>query len=115
MRGRIFKFKLSPNPINGNMDNFLFNIVMNRPNKSIYLTKGKVKENSLNKNDYIFIQSNGILTHYMKCADNGPFGSFDNIQIKVKDIIKLNEPIKSKFKGQGYNWLDKDDINNLIK
>ena len=56
MKGRIFKFRLDDETINHDMDNFLFNIVKNRQRRQIYLTKGRVGFNTLEENDYIFIQ-----------------------------------------------------------
>ena len=72
MKGRIFKFRLDDETINHDMDNFLFNIVKNRQRNQIYLTKGRVALNTLEENDYIFIQSKSKITHYMRCNSQGP-------------------------------------------
>ena len=114
MKGRIFKFRLETEPINNDMDNFLFNIVLKRNRQQIFLSKGRVLKNSLLENDYIFIQSNGLITHYMKCKSQGPLTVDQEIEISVKDIIKISNPIKSTFKGQGYNNLNRDDLNKLL-
>ena len=99
MNGRIFKFRLDNETINHDMDNFLFNIVKNRQRNQIYLTKGRVALNTLEENDYIFIQSKNKITHYMKCNSQGP-KKYDRIEISVKDIKKFEVPKESKFKGK---------------
>ena len=115
MNGRIFKFKLETEPIFGNMDNFLDNIVKYRERKQIYLSKGRVALGSILQNDLIFIQSNGYLTHYMECSKQGPTIIDDNIEISVENIKKFEKPIKSKYTGQGYNKLTKCDINEILE
>ena len=97
MQGRIFKFRLDKAPINGDMGHFLHNIVMNRDRHQIILSKGRVASMSIDENDYIFIQSNGYFTHYMRCREKGPVG-INDIDISVKDITTLNRPIKSIYK-----------------
>lgn len=114
MKSRIFKFKLDTDPIYNDMDNFLFNIVSNRTDTQIYLSKGRVALLSLNIDDIIFIQSNGYITHYMKCKKMGPIVYNDTIQISVKEIEKFNIPIKSQYKGQGYNILDENMTKELL-
>ena len=115
-KGRLFKFMIDTLPINNSMDNFLFNIVKNRPRQEIYITGNKVKINSLKKDDYIFIQSNGYITHYMRCKDDGPifYNNNKDREISVKDIKKISNPIKSHFIGQGYNKLNEDEIKNIL-
>jgi hypothetical protein len=115
MKGRLFKFKLETEPINGNIDNFLNNIVSKRENKEIYLPNGRVAINSINENDYIFIQSNGYINHYMKCNEKGPTKKDENeVEISVKEIKKFNKPIKSTYKGQGFNILNESNIKELL-
>ena len=113
MKGSIFKFRLDDETINNDMDNFLFNIVKNRQRNQLYLTKGRVAFNTLEENDYIFIQSNGKITHYMKCNSQGP-KKYDKIEISVKDIEKLEIPIRSIYKGQGYNKLSEEQVIELL-
>lgn len=113
MKGRIFKFKLDDETINNDMDNFLFNIVKNRQRNQLYLTKGRVAFNTLEENDYIFIQSKNKITHYMKCNSQGP-KKYDRIEISVKDIKKFEVPKESKFKGQGYNKLSEEQVIELL-
>ena len=121
MNGRIFKFNLNVEPINGDMNNFLFNIVLNRPNQVIYLPgkNGKPFRNvacdSINENDIIFIQSNALITHCMFCNKQGPIiNSKGDKEISVKDIKKFKKPINSKYKNQTFNILDKDAILELL-
>jgi len=59
-KGRLLKLKLNHDPINNDLDNFIFNIVLNRPNNNINITKGKIKVNSIDVNDYIFIQDQNL-------------------------------------------------------
>ena len=115
MKGRVFKLKL--NSYNGDMDNFLFNEVQNRDNTQIYLSKGRVKNNDLDIDDYIFIQSEGKITHYMKVRQQGPFllEGDEESQISVKDITKVEPSFKSDFKGQGYNKLEHFEVINLLQ
>ena len=115
-KGRLFKFMLNGLPINGNMDNFLFNIVKNRPRNQIYITGNKVALNSLDKEDYIFIQSENHITHFMKCKNGGPVldKTTNEREISVKDIKKLRNPVKSIYKGQGYNKLNIDQIKSIL-
>ena len=72
MKGRIFKLRLNAKNIDGDMDNFLFNKVQNRDNTHIYLSKGRVKNNDLDIDDYIFIQSEGKIT----ASNEGSFDAF---------------------------------------
>ena len=115
MKGRVFKLKL--NSYNGDMDNFLFNEVQNRDNTQIYLSKGRVKNNDLDIDDYIFIQSEGKITHYMKVRQQGPFllEGDEESQISVKDITKVEPSFKSDFKGQGYNKLEHFEVISLLQ
>lgn len=118
-KGRLFKFIIDIIPINNNMDHFLFNIVKNRPKQQIYITGNKVAINSMDKNDYIFIQSGGYITHFMKCSANGPIEVLNDNQkqreIYVENITKLNNPVKSIFPGQGYNKLNDNEIKDIIR
>ena len=121
MKGRIFKFNSKVEPINGDMNNFLFNIVLNRPNQVIYLTgkNGKpsrnVAYNSINENDIIFIQSNALITHYMYCNKEGPnLNSKGEKEISIKNIKRFNKPIKSQYLNQSFNILHKDDVVELL-
>ena len=114
MKGRIFKFRLDDKTINYDMDNFLFNIVKNRDRNQIYLSKGRVKNESINVGDYIFIQSKNQITHYMRCKECGPNKNKEDIEISVKDITKLIKPIKSDYLGQGYNKLSEREVLNLL-
>tara|TARA_B100000768_G_C11280089_1_gene378060 strand:+ start:3401 stop:3721 length:321 start_codon:yes stop_codon:yes gene_type:complete len=102
------------------MENYLNNIVMNRDRQEIYLTPGKVANMSLDENDYIFIQSNGYLTHNMKCKKKGPIKINGKIEISVKDITTLNIPkkssdISSSFQGQAFTKLNDKDIKDILK
>jgi hypothetical protein len=115
MNGRIFKFRLETEPISGNIDNFLDNIVKCRKRNQIFLSKGRVALGSILQNDLIFIQTNGYLTHYMECSKQGPEIIDNNIEISVTNIIKLAKPVKSKYKGQGYNKLSKSDISEILE
>ena len=111
MKGRIFKFRLDTSPINGDMGHFIHNIVMNRDNKLFYLKESSM---SIDENDYIFIQSNVYFTHYMRYNEKGPVG-INDIDISLKDINTLNKPIKSIYKGQGYNKLNEEDIKKILE
>ena len=108
-KGRIIKLFLNDLPINASMDNFLFNIVKNRTRNQFYITQENIKLNSLKINDYIFIQDNDYITHYMKCQKNGPI--LDEVtktkEISVKDITKIKYPIKSN------NYMEKSPELNL--
>ena len=44
LKGRIFKLLLDEDPINNDMNNFLYNIVLKRNKHEIYLSSGKVKK-----------------------------------------------------------------------
>ena len=57
-KGRLFKFKLDHEPINNDLDHFIFNIVLKRPNNIINIKKGKIKD--IDENDYIFIQDQNV-------------------------------------------------------
>ena len=107
LKGRIFKLLLDEDPINNDMNNFLYNIVLKRNKHEIYLSSGKVKKNSINVNDYIFIQSKGIITHKMQCEEIGPVNNpnNNNVYISVKNIVTAKNEIKGK-RGQGYDILD---------
>ena len=52
----------------------------------------------------------------MKCKDKGPIIDKTNgeREISVKDITKLNNPVKSKYPGQGYNKLTEHDIKDIL-
>ena len=117
MKGRIFKLRLNTKNIDGDMDNFLFNVVQYRDNTHIYLSKGRVKNNDLDIDDYIFIQSEGKITHYMKVRQQGPFlrEGDEESQISVKDINKVEYSFKSDYKGQGYNKLDYYQVTSLLQ
>ena len=117
MKGRIFKLRLNAKNIDGDMDNFLFNKVQNRDNTHIYLSKGRVKNYDLDIDDYIFIQSEGKITHYMKVRQRGPFlrEGDEESQISVKDINKVEPSFKSDFKGQGYNKLEHFEVISLLQ
>ena len=114
MNGRLLKFKLDTIPIDGNMDNFLNNIVMNRERHQMYISKGRIAIDSINENDYIFIQSNGFITHYGLCERKGPQIINENIELSIKNIVKFSVPVKSRFRGQGYNKLDITDISSIL-
>jgi hypothetical protein len=120
MKGRIFKFNPKNEPINGNMDNFLNNIVMNRDNTQIILTdkyggiSRSVAYNSIDENDIIFIQSYGYITHYMYCNIKGPNLKNNRKEISIKNINKIEKPIYSRYRNQTFNILDKDTVNTLL-
>ena len=115
-KGRLLKLVLDNLPINRCIDNFLFNTVKNRSRQQIYITGNKIALNTLDKDDYLFIQSSGYITHFMKCKDKGPIIDKTNgeREISVKDITKLNNPVKSKYPGQGYNKLTEHDIKDIL-
>jgi hypothetical protein len=121
MKGRIFKFNPNVEPINGNMSNFLYNIVTNRPNQVMYLTgkNGKpsrnVAYNSINENDIILIQSKALITHYMYCNKQGPNLNINGEkEISVKDIKTLKNPISSPYLNQSFNILNKEVVIKLL-
>lgn len=115
-KGRLLKFVLDYLPVNSSMDNFLFNIVTNRPRQQIYITGNKIALHTLNVDDYLFVQSSGYITHYMKCNNEGPIidNSNGEREISVKDISKLKNPVKSKYSGQAFNKLTEHDIREII-
>jgi hypothetical protein len=89
----------------------------------MHITKGKLKINSINEDDYIFIQIDGIITHYMRCAINGP--NYNNVlntyDISIKTPIKLNHPIQSSnheelsnTKGHSFSILTNNNINFIL-
>jgi hypothetical protein len=117
MKGRLLKFKLDNESINNDLDNFIFSVVMNRPDKTIEITKGKLEENCLEENDYIFIQANNIISHYMLCNKKGP----NNLKISIKNPIKLKNPIIktnhiifNNTKGPAYSYLSNEHINYIF-
>ena len=115
-KGRIIKLFFNDLPINGCMDNFLFNIVKNRTRNQFYITEENIKLNSLKKDDYIFIQHNDYITHYMKCQKNGPI--LDEItktkEISVKDITKIKYPVKSNNYMEQSSELNLKQINDIL-
>ena len=114
MKGRIFKFVLHESTINYDMDNFLFNIVPCRENNQIYLTKGRVRNESIDEDDYIFIQSENKITHYMRCNERGPIINGNKIEISVKDIVKFHTPKESRYYGEGFNILSDRQVKALL-
>lgn len=121
MRGRLFKFKLDHEPINSDLDNFLFNIVLNRPNNDMFIPLKKIKENTIEENDFIFFQTNNIISHYALCKKQGPTVNGNQLSISIKNPIKLINPIiKSEHqifnntKGQAYNFLSENQIKYIL-
>ena len=120
MPGRVVKFDLD---YIGSIDNFINNVVYQRQNNDVYLKKGKIKINCLNKDDFIFFQSNGFISHYTTLSNDGPTLR-DNVtdefpvKISINNVIKMNTPIKSEdyeIYGQGYNKLNNENIKDLLE
>ena len=123
-KGRLLKLKLNHDPINNDLDNFIFNIVLKRPNNNINITKGKLKVNSIDVNDYIFIQVENVITHYMLCKIKGPiFNSLSNkCELSIKNPLKLEVPINKKdfeifndTNGQSYSHLTSKHIDFIFE
>jgi hypothetical protein len=125
MKGRLFK--LNKHYIDTDLDDFIFNTVLNRQNNIMHITKGKLAINSMIVDDYIFIQMDGIITHYMFCAINGPVYNnlLNTYDISIKNPVKLNNPIKcsnhttsngclSNTKGHSFSILTNENIEFIL-
>ena len=121
MKARLRKFILSTEPINNDMDNFLYNIVMSREKQAFYLNS-QIGIGALNKDDLIFIQTEGYITHYCTCKEKGPIlinNNRNDRQLSINKPIKFKKPINSyielNIRGQAWNILNSEQINILNK
>jgi hypothetical protein len=88
---RIFKFKES---IFGLGIHTFMESVNSRHNKEIYINGNKVKQNSMSVDDLIFICVNGDLLYSCRAASNGPYDNNGQTVIHVKDITRLQNPVR---------------------
>jgi hypothetical protein len=68
--------------------------VNSRHNKEIYINGNKVKQNSMHVDDLIFICVNGDLLYSCRAASNGPYDNNGQTVIHVKDITRLQNPVR---------------------
>ena len=119
MPGRVIKFNLD---YIGSIDSFINDVVYQRQNKDIYLKPRKIKLNSLNKDDLIFFQSNGYISHYTSLSEDGPTLRHNvteefPVKISINNVIKMDTPLNSEeyqIFGQGYNKLSDEMIKELL-
>ena len=116
MEGRVIKFTNAIDSI----DDFLLKTVPSRSPPEIYLTGNKIRKNSMSKDNFVFFQKEGIISHYTTLREDGPISNSDPnfpILIRVNPVIKMEKPIISYEKGirgQSYNKIDEDMIKDLL-
>ena len=122
MKGRVIKFRPTHENINNDLDNFLENVVSERPNREIYIKGRKMKTNWLDQGDYIFFQMGGVISHYALAAVAGPqkvdVDGCINGKLCIGEVTKLERPIRSQsvgIRGEGYNILDEAIIQRLLE
>ena len=110
-KGRVFKF--TPSGLgHSSIDEYMNNeALLRNPFPFIHISPNKIKQNSLNKNDYIFIQFKGRITHYVRCVENI---NTNTTEICFKNLIKLRVPLPPT-PGQGYTILNDEQITNYLE
>ena len=78
--------------------------------RSIRLPDHKIKANSIEEGDYLFIQFKGRITHYAICSENI---GLNTTEIYVREFITLSSSFPA-MPGQGFSFLNHEQVMNYL-
>jgi len=81
-----------------------------RERRSIRLPDHKIKANSIEKGDYLFIQFKGRITHYAICSEDI---GLNTTEIYVREFITLANSFPA-MPGQGFSFLNHEQVVNYL-
>lgn len=107
-KGRVFKF--TPAGLGYPSVEQWTEHVGQRERLSIRLPEHKIKSNSIQEGDYLFIQFKGRITHYAICSENV---GLNTTEIYVREFITLSSSFPA-MPGQGFSFLNHEQIMNYL-
>ena len=107
-KGRVFKF--TPAGLGYPSVEQWTEHVSQRERLSIRLPEHKIKTNSIQDGDYLFIQFKGRITHYAICSED--IGS-NTTEIYVREFITLSSSFPA-MPGQGFSFLNHEQVMNYL-
>ena len=107
-KGRVFKF--TPAGLGYPSVEQWTEHVSQRERLSIRLPEHKIKTNSIQEGDYLFIQFKGRITHYAICSEDI---GLNTTEIYVREFITLSNSFPA-MPGQGFSFLNHEQIMNYL-